>query len=333
MPLCFNLFAPLRQRPDEAADLLRRALGLDIAELVRLRDIEGIECEWAPDKALTLGDRTAFDAAVAYRDSAGARCLLGIETKYTETFSRKQYGDPGDPEELAHRASYQKWSSVGWFHVGAADRLWRSDTNQLWRNVMLGVACEALDEFDRVDVAVIALHRDPHAQAALRGVRAVMTDPGRLRDVSLERLMRLGRGGEVDEWSRAMSERYLNLSLVADDDTKSRDRLQRRLDQLFPSGCEIAYDNGGEEPYVVHCPHPVVRLVDRHLEILLWREDHWSGQYKVHKWAVVDEPDGTQAVDLAAGRFVVRDVRDPAIRRAMAGMRFDAARLAAAQAG
>ncbi len=48
-----------------------------------IEQVDLIEIERAPDRATAiLHDRTAFDAYVEYRSSAGDRAFLGIETKY-----------------------------------------------------------------------------------------------------------------------------------------------------------------------------------------------------------------------------------------------------------
>lgn len=118
MPRCFNLFAPLRAQPAAALDLLRRGFGVDAVELIQIADIDGIECEWAPPPSAGIGDRTAFDAVVSYRDGLGQRCILGVETKYTETFSTTEYGRPGDERQASRRAHYRRWTQAGWFREG-----------------------------------------------------------------------------------------------------------------------------------------------------------------------------------------------------------------------
>ncbi len=81
-PLCVNLFGMLKLHPDAAAVVLAAVTGLPIER------VDLIEIERAPDRATAiLNDRTAFDAYVEYRSSAGGRGFLGIETKYTEPFS------------------------------------------------------------------------------------------------------------------------------------------------------------------------------------------------------------------------------------------------------
>jgi hypothetical protein len=83
--LCFNASGFLRNHFDPLGGLLGDLLPLEIEA------IERVECEWAPPAPEHLGDRTAFDAYIEYRDERGRRCFLGVETKYTEPFSQKEY--------------------------------------------------------------------------------------------------------------------------------------------------------------------------------------------------------------------------------------------------
>jgi hypothetical protein len=83
MPLCFNLFGKLHAERSAAAKALSAVLGLDIA------DIDEVLVEHAPPAAKQLlGDRTAFDAFLTYTTATGAKGFVGVETKYTEPFSR-----------------------------------------------------------------------------------------------------------------------------------------------------------------------------------------------------------------------------------------------------
>jgi hypothetical protein len=161
-----------------------------------------------------LGDRTAFDAVIRYRHGH-VRHLLGIETKYTETFSPKEYAKPGVDGEAERRERYRGvCEQSGWFKADAPDHLWRSETNQLWRNTMLAAACEELDDVDHAAVVVVGLQGDRHAAKALDGVRGRLADEGRLLDVSIDRLVEAAKACGMVEWANVFTRRYLDLSPV-----------------------------------------------------------------------------------------------------------------------
>lgn len=86
MPLCFNVFGALGTHPAFAS--LLRTSGID----QDARTVEDVICEWAPRPASHhLGDRSAFDALVRYSAEDGSQRFIGVETKYTETFSPTEY--------------------------------------------------------------------------------------------------------------------------------------------------------------------------------------------------------------------------------------------------
>jgi len=202
MPMCFNLFGELRAHPESGARVLARATGLDVAK------IEELEVEWTPDGDHPLGDRTAFDAWVAYRDSEDNRGFFAVETKYTEPFSRGVYDRPRYREVTA-------WPDAG-FLPGAADMLRGVATNQLWRNALLAVAVRREGDFDEGRVLVVALEDDPHVRQAMPVFRDVHQDPqALLRVTSLEQLVAAAKEEEpLAAWSEAFERRYLDLSPV-----------------------------------------------------------------------------------------------------------------------
>ena len=90
MPMCFNVFAPLREDLDLAARILR-ALIPDI-DLAVVRHVWFEHSPNRQDESLT-GDRTAFDVAFVYERSDGKRGLIGVETKFSESGT-----EPAPPE-------------------------------------------------------------------------------------------------------------------------------------------------------------------------------------------------------------------------------------------
>ena len=117
MPLCFNLFGSLRAEP-AFLTLFQRVFDPAATRIV------DVICEYAPQPPKDyLDDRTAFDAVVFYETSTGPR-FMGIETKYTEPFSAKEYEssaytavttDSGwfqDPETAIRRPERQQVQST-----------------------------------------------------------------------------------------------------------------------------------------------------------------------------------------------------------------------------
>ena len=204
-PLCFSLFGHLDAHRDAAARVLDAVLPWQIDS------VERILVEHAPPSAaLRLGgtapDKTAFDAMlIAW--TRGVPLLLGVETKYTEPFSPTEYD----------KTSYRTVSGAEqtWFLPNVSSIARGSATNQLWRNLML--AQESARDLDcEGAVVVLTAANDPHAEAAVSGIRPLLREPDRrLVHVLLEDVMEAAtQEEELTSWAHVFTERYLDLRLA-----------------------------------------------------------------------------------------------------------------------
>lgn len=217
MPLCFNLFGALRSEKDFL---------IVFQELFdkEATSITEIICEWVPpDADARLGDRTAFDA-VAFYEANGRPKFLGIETKYTESFSPKKY-EANDTNRYAEVTRESGWfADPGW----AVQTLKGTKSNQLWRNVMLAARLEQHQSRGDGSVAVVALRGDRGAEKAMEGVGAALS-PGRedrLRSVAIQDILDAVdvHAPSLSWWASSFRRRYIDCGLP-DDPTASRDPL------------------------------------------------------------------------------------------------------------
>lgn len=213
MPLCFNLFGALGASHRRGPFLALFQELFDPAAVA----IDDVVCEWAPTEAQgNLRDRTAFDAVVFYQRADGP-AFLGVETKYTEPFSRTTC----KPASVAWYAKVT--DSCSWFHdpAGAATRLNTTRASQLWRNVLLAGALTTGASKGRGGVAVVSFEGDNGAASAIDAVAAEL-DPAaqdRLQSVSLERIVQAAPP-ELRGWADRFQRRYLAVSQP--DDPKAR---------------------------------------------------------------------------------------------------------------
>ena len=195
MPLCFNLFGSLRGEP-AFLTLFQRVFDPAATRII------DVLCEYAPQPPEEyIADRTAFDAVVFYDTASGPR-FMGIETKYTEPFSAKEY-ESGRYDTVTRDSK--------WFEDAdtAPVVLKRSKSNQLWRNLMLAASMELAGTHGHGSVAVVALEDDPGATTAIKILREHLTDQTRLIWTPIEQLLDAADGvPELAEWSRAFRLRY-----------------------------------------------------------------------------------------------------------------------------
>lgn len=200
-PLAFNVFGHLRAHPRPAARVLSEVFGVAIDQ------IAWMEVEWAPPRDEHLGDRTAFDAFVAYR-TGGRPGFLGIEVKYTEPFSPTPYDRP------RYRAVAER---SGVFAPGAADRLAQPATNQLWRQTLLALSLAATGGHGPGSAAILSMSGDGGVAQAVAGVSAEVTDESAVPLVGTVEDLVAGalRERALRPWAQALHRRYVDLSPVA----------------------------------------------------------------------------------------------------------------------
>lgn len=142
-PLCFNFFAELKNDKAFALKVLN-GLGFQLSE------VRDIIFEYAPTEKYTT-DNSAFDVAieVAKDNKSG---LIGLECKYTDSFSSKEYDKP------AYREIFEK-SNV---FEEDYDTYKSSSYNQLFRNQLIA---EALLQNGKYDFVITGLfcHKDDKA--------------------------------------------------------------------------------------------------------------------------------------------------------------------------
>lgn len=236
MPLCFNLFGAMRGEHESFLPVFRSLFDADATRIVE------IVCEWAPsDSAARIGDRTAFDVIIRY-EADGERRFVGIETKYTESFSQQPYDTPLYREVTA---------GSDWFSddPAAPDRLKRPKANQLWRNVMLASRLDQHGSEGWGSVAVVALDDDRGAATAVELVGAHMspTHRDRLKTVSIESILDAtdAASPELSWWTTSFRRRYTNVTLP-DSPGSAHDPLGPRRDRALTETAAFAGRQGEE---------------------------------------------------------------------------------------
>lgn len=222
MPLAFNVFGHLRQRPALLALVLRDVTGLPITGVHQdplscggANVDGGVECEWAPAKAQRaefLGDRTAFDAMVVVDLEDGMTRFLGIEVKYTEPFSPLPKGFDAETVWCRYE-SVVKDDPVS--SAEAVKGLFKSgQTWQLTRQLLLTSRLRREPLWDTGHAVVLCTEEDKRAAAAVDVVRrALGPNDLFLPRITLEALAKsVADHGDADdrEWVARLLRRYVD---------------------------------------------------------------------------------------------------------------------------
>jgi hypothetical protein len=204
-PMCFNLFGPLVQDRVLATTLLQALPEFEVARVL------AVKLEFAPvPRDEYLGDRTAFDAFIDYERRDGSRAFLGIETKLTDKFSRKEYDTP----------SYRRWM-VGQrspFHADAGAQAARMAHNQLWRDHLLAIAMRdhARSPYQRGTFVLVRHPEDRGCESIVQAYQTLLVaGDTTFVDLPLSRLLDCWQSVAIEasrrNWLQSFRERYLDL--------------------------------------------------------------------------------------------------------------------------
>jgi hypothetical protein len=203
MPLCFNVWAPLRLNLDLAAQVVRNLVpGIDLA---RVLDV-WFEHSPGRDRDDLTGDRSAWDSAIIYQRADGERGLLAIEMKYSETGSESATELSVRYDELAQSSELYKAPMSAVLRTGLCQ--------QLFREHLLACAAVHRRHYAEARFVLVAPRHNHLLQQGARLYSSHLAEPGpdtvRFLNIELEQVIEaIGWAGELD-YAYALHDRYLN---------------------------------------------------------------------------------------------------------------------------
>lgn len=155
-------------------------------------------------------DHTAYDLAVRGRSSTGARVLVGLEFKYSESCLEPVPRFTGNYDALAPRTE---------LFIDAADRKLRANpVQQFFRQTCLAAAALELGLADTAMVVVVAPQHNLSVHSATDAFAGHLRDPERgrvpFRVITLERLFAALVAAGRPEHARRLYRRYCDFWLI-----------------------------------------------------------------------------------------------------------------------
>lgn len=199
-PLTFNLFGEMWADVD-----LATAVGRDLwPDLVHA--VTEVRFEWSPGRGdrRFLGNRSAFDVALAAVDTTGRPTLVGIEVKYHEDLTQ----DPGPPRSDRYD---QVARTSGVFRDPDDAALRALPLRQLWLDHLLALSMVG-DDPDQVAAArfvVLAPASNPAVTAADVRYRRLLSDVLTYERRTLEEVVEVIAASTTAQWVRDFRARYL----------------------------------------------------------------------------------------------------------------------------
>ena len=211
MPMCFNLFSDFRERARDGCGTTRRVLAAMFAESP-ITAIDSVEVEMLPRPTERyIDDKTAFDAAVLFRDASGLRGLVSIETKYTDKLGVNKASNEDRKFALARDLGLFTDEGLAWYRTHGFD--------QVARNLLLTLAYAQVEGLDYATNYVLGPAEDKEAPRAVESLRQRLAPAFRDRILWLPLEHAIERGlGAADEFFtdhlKRFHSRYLDFSQI-----------------------------------------------------------------------------------------------------------------------
>lgn len=198
-PLCFNFFGEFMMNTDFGLKVLK-------TWWPELTGLQRVMFEYAPSENYTQ-DHSAFD--IAFEVMAGKRKgLIGLECKYTDTFSAREY-----KENPAYKKLFAKSDS---FPKGY-DVYTQSRYNQLFRNQLIAEGLLQHGQYDFVHTGLFCFQQDMHALKIADEFRELLRLPASFSIITYSDFIEAGSFAaekqEQQNWIHLLWARYCALEL------------------------------------------------------------------------------------------------------------------------
>lgn len=206
-PLCFNFFGEL---------MFDTSFGLKVLQTwwPNLTELVKVEFEYSPPERFT-GDNSAFDIALKVKDGE-KRGLIGLECKYTDTFSFKPkgsdifYGDKGNKNHDTYLDVFDH--AVMGFTKSYYDYVKSKDYNQLFRNQLIAESQLDNDKYDFVYTGLFCFEKDESAIQVGKNFQRMLAEPERFSVITYQDFISKVQGLELNweqrEWTMLLWARY-----------------------------------------------------------------------------------------------------------------------------
>lgn len=197
-PLCFNFFAELMV--DKHFGL--RVLQIWWPELIALKNVI---FEFAPKERYT-GDNSAFDIAFEVASEEGSG-LIGLECKYTDSFSSTQYDKPAYKEIFGKSHAF----------ATKYDHYIASKYNQLFRNQLIAESLIQNKRYDFVLTGLFCYEQDSNAIETGQELQQMLIKPESFKIITyrnfIEQVQQLDLEWQRREWTMMLWARYCGTAL------------------------------------------------------------------------------------------------------------------------
>ncbi len=199
-PLCFNFFGRLKYNLPLATEVFQ-------SYYQNIDEVTGIYFEFAPNAAQN-GDNSAHDVAIEFVSTDGKRAYIGMECKYTEPFSPKEYSSD----------KYKQIYNQSEAFESQYDELINSKYNQLFRNQLIVESALIYKSYEIAYSGLFCYQQDENAKSKGKAFQKMLKNGDeRFKIITfagmIETIQKMNIDWETREWSMLLWSRYCGTKL------------------------------------------------------------------------------------------------------------------------
>lgn len=198
MPMCFNLFADLRELLINDQDEASRVIKEIFSEFAWIDKVIYVDVEFIPVPITSYtNDKTAFDAMILAEDKKGKKGLISIETKYTDLLGSNSSSN------TEHKDQIIKDNKI--FDGDLVKELLEKGYKQIHRNYLLTYIYANKQNFKYFTNIIISPNDDKPSVKELEKLKShLLQKDESIMKISLEEIIRRGENCDNTQISTIM---------------------------------------------------------------------------------------------------------------------------------
>jgi len=219
-PMAFNIFLPLKWNYFNVGN----AVFKELFPFLNIKCLEDIQMEYVPndengkDKRVTR-DRSCFDVFVKYKNNNDETCGIGIEVKYTESFSQSDYWNRTDDKKTRYIDAIEKEYTNQFFKKYEEEYL-RPKYNQLFRNQLIVEEVKKKTPIKNCILAVVHSKEDEKCAKLVAEFQDLIKQKNSCIPITIERIIKLAKAfadfPETKSLYEKIDDRYCNYEKLKD---------------------------------------------------------------------------------------------------------------------
>jgi len=216
-PLAFNIFLPLKWNNYKIVTKVFK----ELLPNLNIEKITDIKLEYVPgdenDKRLIETDKSCFDVFVEYKTLTDEKKCIGIEAKYTEPFSTKNFNNVPLSKKQKYFDAIEKYKNQ--FSSKNTEKYLSVKFNQLFRNQLIIEEVKSKTEYSDCIQVVLFSEGDTKCVVAIDEFKQLIKLDNSFKKITIEKLVKSilekTEEPEMKDLYQQIFERYCDYNKIA----------------------------------------------------------------------------------------------------------------------